>query len=95
MIKFVYKNNNVYLDKYIVIEDVEPKTDFDNMVLNASIIENNHFLNKYFKGYKIVDLEFKEDENLYYIKMYNKRYDIKRVEKICIWFFAYRIGLSL
>ena len=92
MIKFIYKNNNVYLDKYIVIEDVEPKNDFDNMALNASIIEKNNYLNKYFKGYKIVDLEFKEEENLYYIKMYNKKYDIKRVEKFCIWLFEYRIS---
>ena len=95
MVKLTYKDNNIYLGKYIIEENVKPNSYFEEIVLNASIAENNHFLNKYFKGYKIENLKFKEKENLYYIDVYNKKYNIRRVEKFCIWFFEYRIGLSI
>lgn len=95
MVKFTYKDNNIYLGNYLIKENIKPNNYFEEIKLSASIAENNHFLNKYFKGYKIEDLKYKEDENLYYINVHNKRYNIKRLEKFCIWFYEYNICLSI
>ena len=95
MIKFTYKDNNIYLGDYLIKENIKPDNYFEEIKLSASISENNHYLNKWFKGYKIENLKFKKDENLYYIDVYNKKYNIKRIEKFCIWFYEYNIGLSI
>ena len=95
MIKFTYKNNNIYLGNYLIKENIKPTNAFQEIVLSASIAENNYYLNKWFRGYKIEDLKFKKDENLYYVDVHNKRYDIKRTEKFFIWFNEYNICLSM
>ena len=85
MIKFIYKDNNIYLDKYVVIKDVKPKNEDEETILKASIIQANNGLMKAFKNYKIVNFENKK--NFFYIEMYNKKHNIKRVENFCIWLY--------
>ena len=90
MVKLVYKDNNIYLGKYIVIKEVKPKKDSDDeVILKASIIENNRWLSKAFKDYEIVNFEFKG--HYFHIEMYSKKYDTKRVVNFCIYTSEYKI----
>ena len=93
MVKLVYRDNNIYLDKYIVIKDVKPKENSDDeLILKASIIENNRWLNRAFKDYKIVNFEFQG--HYFHIEIYSKKYDTKRVVNFCIWLSEYKIYIA-
>ena len=81
MIKVTYKDNNIYLDKYLLQKDFIVDNEIDLSVLLSSINEVNCSLNKRFKGYKILNLEYKKEDNIFIIDLYNKRLDHKRRDK--------------
>ena len=81
MIKITYKNNNIYLDKYLLQEDFIINNETDLSILLYSINEANNSLNKRFKGYKILNLEYKKEDNIFIIDLYNKRLDHKKRDK--------------
>ena len=80
MIKVTYKDNNIYLDKYLLQEDFIVDNEIDLSILLHSINEVNNNLSK-FKGYKILNLEYKKEDNIFIIDLYNKRLDHKRRDK--------------
>ena len=80
MIKVTYKDNNIYLDKHILKEDFIINNEIDLSILLYSINEVNNNLSK-FKGYKILNLEYKKENNIFIIDLYNKRLDHKRRDK--------------